>query len=583
MSSDKSKACMAQPATKEPIKDGREILVDVTISNRDNEEVVNTEAQVGVQNIEGVTAAWTTTALVIAYILMWLIYFVEGVFSGMQAALNPFVTSAFAMHSLTPTVSIVSSVIGGCTNFTVAKMLDVLGRPTGYLICIVIATMGFIMMAACRTVEAYAAALIFYTVGNTGLQYTLSVFIADTSSLRNRGLMQAFATSANLITCWLAGPISTGFLNGPGWPWAFGAFSILVPAFSLPLYGLLQYYDLKAQRLNIVPGRNSHGAVWHSILYYCREFDAVGLVLLSAGAALFLLPFNLYLLQPKGWDSPLIICLLVFGVVLLLLFVAWERFFAPVTFIPYSLLLDRTLLGACILSATLFFSYSCWASFLSSFLQVVNNLSLTDASYVMQIQTVGSVLFSFVAGAVIRYTGHFKPVCLYFAIPLIILGTGLMIYFHQPHSVGFIVMCQIFMAFASGILIVCDEIAALAAAEHQHVAVVIATISFSGSIGGAIGLTVAGAIWQVVLPKKLAEFLPASELPALITIYTDLETQLSYAVGSPARVAIERAYGSAQGSLLIAATSIWALGFLGVLMWRNINVKEVKQVKGQVV
>lgn len=109
-------------------------------------------------------------------------------------------TSAFAEHSLTPTVSVVSSVIGGCTNFTIAKILDVFGRPQGYLVCIIIATVGLIMMAACREVEAYAAAMVFYTVGNTGLQYSLSVFVADTSSLKNRGLMQAFAYSPNMIT-----------------------------------------------------------------------------------------------------------------------------------------------------------------------------------------------------------------------------------------------------------------------------------------------------------------------------------------------------------------------------------------------
>ena len=61
---------------------------------------------------------------------------------------------------------------------------------------------GLIMMAACNTVEAYAAAQVFYTVGNNGLQYSLSVFVADTSSLRNRGLMQAVVSSPTMITGW---------------------------------------------------------------------------------------------------------------------------------------------------------------------------------------------------------------------------------------------------------------------------------------------------------------------------------------------------------------------------------------------
>ncbi|MDI1486015.1 MAG: hypothetical protein OHK93_004204 [Ramalina farinacea] len=556
---------------------------DPDSGDRGEESTIDTHAQPGVQNIEAVTVAWTTNALVFAYVMIWLTYFVEGMLSGTQAALNPYVTSAFAQHSLTPTVSILSSVIGGVTNLTLAKILDVFGRPQGYLFSMLLATMGLIMMAACNNVEAYAAAQVFYTVGNNGIQYSLSVFVADTSSLRNRGLMQAFASSPNLITCWLAGPISSGYLNGPGWRWCFGTFTILVPAITFPLSALFAYNYYKAKKQGLVSKRESQRTVWQSLIYYCREFDAVGLILLSGGVALFLLPFNFYTLQARGWRSPLIICLLVFGIVLLILFAVWEKFLAPVTFIPYSLLLDWTVLGACILSATLFVSYSCWTSYFSSFLQVVNDLSVSDASYVVQTYTVGSVICSLAVGLLIHYTGRFKPVCLYFGIPLSILGLGLMINFRKPdQNVGYIVMCQIFISFAAGTIIICDEIAIMAAASHQHIAVVLAVLGLFGNIGGAIGLTIAAAIWQGIFPTKLAEYLPASELPNLLTIYEDLTTQISYPVGSPARIAIQNAYGDAQKMMLIAGTAVWAVGVVAVIMWRDIRVIGIKQTKGHV-
>ena len=548
-----------------------------------DESIVDANAQHGVQNIEAVTLAWTTTALLFAYVMIWLTYFVEGMLSGTAAALLPYVTSAFVEHSLTPTVGILSSVIGGVTNLTIAKVLDFLGRPQGYLFCICLATVGLIMMAACKSVEAYAAAQVFYTVGNNGLKYSLSVFVADTSSLRNRGLMQAFAYSPNMITCWLAGPISLGYLNGPGWRWCFGTFTFLIPAITLPLFGLLEYNYCKAKKQGLVPKRESQGTTWKSFLYYCRGFDVVGVILLSGGVALFLLPFNLYTLQAKEWHSPLIICLLVFGIVLMISFAVWERIFAPVTIIPYSLLLDRTVLGACILSATLFLSYYCWNSYFTSSLQVVNDLSVTHASYVVQTYSVGTVLCSIAVGLLIHYTGRYKPVCLYFGIPLSILGLGLMIRFRQPDDgIGYIVMCQILISFAAGTIIICDEIAILAAASHQDIAVVIAVLGMFGNIAGAIGLTVAAAIWQDVFPKKLAEYLPASELPNLITIYADITTQLSYPVGSPARVAIQHAYGDAQKSMLIVGTAVWAVGLVAVIMWRDIRVIGIKQTKGHV-
>ncbi|KAI8937882.1 hypothetical protein NX059_005569 [Plenodomus lindquistii] len=553
-------------------------------SEQDGDDaIVNPTAQPGVQNIEAVTVAWTTAALTFAYIMIWLTYFVEGMLGGTTGALSPYVTSAFALHSLTPTVGILSSVIGGVTNLTLAKILDVFGRPQGYLCCNILATMGLIMMAACNNVEAYAAAQVFYTVGNNGIQYSLSVFIADTSSLHNRGLVQAFAQSANLITCWLGGPIAQGFLAGPGWRWAYAMFTIMVPAVTLPLWGLLMYNFRKAKKQGLVPKRDDQRSSWQSFVYYCREFDAVGLFLISVGVALFLLPFNLYTMQARGWDSPLIICMLVFGILLMIGFVIWERFFAPVTMLPYALLVDRTVFGACLLSATIFISFWLWNSFFSSFLQVVKGLSVENASYVVQCYTVASVLAAVFAGWLIHRTGHFKPVCLYFGVPMSVFGLGLMIHFRNADgNIGYIVMCQLFIAFAAGTIIICDEIAILAAAAHQHIAIAIAVLSMFSSIGGAIGLTISSAIWQNTFPKKLLEYLPAEELPNYMMIYADLNTQLAYPMGSPTRIAIQKAYADAQVNLLSAGVAVWAIGFVAVLMWRNINVIGIKQTKGHV-
>ncbi|CAH0016866.1 unnamed protein product [Clonostachys rhizophaga] len=570
-------------------KFARHQIIDVeergSSSDPSDDSAPDADTQVGIQNIQATTLAWTTRSLVFAFVMIWLTYFVEGMLSSSLVALTPYVTSNFALHSLTPTVSILSSVIGGVTNLTLAKILDVFGRPQGYLFCVVLATVGLIMMAACNNVESYAAAQVFQTVGNNGIQYSLTVLIADTSTLRNRGLVQSIASSPNLITGWLAGPIASGFLalGSEGWRWAFGMFTIMVPAITLPLSGLFLKNYFKAKKLGLVQSKENHGNALQSFVYYCRQFDAVGLLLISAGVALFLLPFNLYTLQARGWNSPLVISMLVVGIVLIIAFVIWEKFFAPVTFIPYSLLLDRTVFGACILSAILFLSYMLWSSYFTSYLQVVKNLSVENTGYVVQVYTVVSVLCAIGTGALIHHSGRFKPICLYVAIPLSVFGLGLMIHFRNRGDVGYIIMCQIFISIAAGIVIITDEIAVLAAASHQHIAVCLAVVGMFGNVGGAIGLTVASAIWQHVMPEKLMSYLPVEDLENLPMIYADLTTQLSYPVGSPTRIAIQNAYADTQTVLLSTGTGIWVIGLIGVLMWRDINVKSVKQqAKGHV-
>ncbi|KOS18443.1 Siderophore iron transporter mirB [Escovopsis weberi] len=545
------------------------------------------DAQAGVQDMEAITSVWTKHALYTAFAMIWVIFFVDSMQQSSTGLLTPYVTSSFQSHSLTPTVGVMSQIIGGVFKLTLAKVLDVFGRPQGYLLSIFFTTVGLIMMAACNNVETYAAAQVFYWVGYNGLGYSLSVFLADTTTLKNRGLILAYSSSPYIITTWISGQISEAVLKGPGFRWGFGIFSIVTPVVTLPLFFLFRYYNLKSQTLGVIPKRKGRPeedrTLLGTVMHYSREFDVVGLLLVSGGLALFLLPFNIYSRQEEGWKSATIIGLLVAGVVLLILFGVWEKWLAPVTFIPYSLLTDRTVVGANILAATAFVSFYIWDSYFTSFLQVVNGLSVTKSGYVAQIYSVGSCFWSLIVGYLIRRTGRFKWLALYFGVPLSILGVGLMIKFRQPDvNIGYLIMCQIFIAFAGGTIVICEQTAVMAATSHQFVAVVLAIEAMASAIGGAIGLTVSAAVWQSVFPKRLREYLPESELPNFQSIYSSLEVQLSYPMGSPTRVAIQKAYGAGQRMMLIAATAVFALGLAGVMMWRDINVKGRKQVKGMV-
>ena len=112
------------------------------------DDAVDTRFQAGVQDIEAITITWSKTAMIVAFILIWLAYFVQGLVAGISAALVSYITSSFALHSLTASTGVISSVIGGVTNMTIAKVLDVFGRPQGFLFCALLATFGLVMAAA---------------------------------------------------------------------------------------------------------------------------------------------------------------------------------------------------------------------------------------------------------------------------------------------------------------------------------------------------------------------------------------------------------------------------------------------------
>lgn len=78
------------------------------------------------------------------------------------------------------------------------------------------------------------------------------------------------------------------------------------------------------------------------------------------------------------------------------------------------------------------------------------------------------------------------------------------------------------------------------------------------------------------------KYLPPEDMANIEMTYTDSMTQLSYPVGGPTRIAIQQAYGDAQNYLFITATAVWVLGIVGTLMWRDIDLKSIKQTKGRV-
>ncbi|TQV99235.1 siderophore iron transporter [Cordyceps javanica] len=536
------------------------------------------ETQKQIELTEASIKIWSPFHIYLAWCFIWLVYFVDAMHSGMSFGLTAYVTSSFSKHGLTATTGVFSSLIGGLIKLPLAKILDIWGRPQGVAMTLFCMVIGLVMMAACQNVETYAAAQVFYWVGMNGIAYSLQVFCADTSALKNRAFVFAFINTPFIISTPTSGYVSQGFLNkGPeGWRWAFGAFSIIVPVVVAPIFLLFLWNHLKAKKMGVLPRREPSGrTLMQSIKYYAIQFDVIGILLAAAGMGLFLVPFNIYSYQKEGWHSPMIICMLVFGVVTLVLFALYEKYLAPVKFIPYELLVDRSIMGACLTVAVAFVSFSIGSAFFSSFLQVVTGATLVQATWIGRIFNIGSCFWGVIVGILIRWTGRYKWLAFYFGVPLQILGVGLMIHFRQPGiGLGYLAMAQVFIAISGGTLAICEQIAVMAAVAHKHVAVALALLAMFSSIGGAIGNTVTTAIWTSVFPRKLAEYLPAESKKDLALIIASLPKQLSYPIGTATRLAIERAYSEAQRIMMISSVSVLVVTIFTVAMWRDLKVKD---------
>lgn len=485
---------------------------------------------------------------------------------------------------MTAITYVLSSLISGLFKLPYAKYIDIFGRHYGFAFSLVCVTVGFIMMAGCNDVKTFCAAQIFYNTGYSGIDFTLTIFVADTTQLKHRALMIAYTASPWIGVTWAYGPAAESILNTIGFRWGLGIWAIVYPVACTPLFLIFHYYNRKAIKTGIVTSQESGRTFTESLIYYAKEFDVVGLLLVILGLSLFLLSFSLYSYQVEQWKSPMIICFMVFGILFTIAFGLYEKLFAPVSFFPWALMKDRTVIFTFTMVLSLYSTWYIWDSYFYSFLIVVFDESVAHATYITTIYTIGSGVFCFVMGFLIKVNGRLKGMALYFGVPITMLGVGLMIKFRHPGTnIGFIVMCQIFIAFGGGCLVICEQMTVMAVSKQQNIPSILAMEYTIASIGSAIGSAIAGAMWTGIFPKKLAQYLPASAQADLLTIYGSIDEQTSYAVGTPTRDGINIAYGETQKIMLISATCLFLITGASVAMWREIDVRKIKQVRGRVI
>ena len=265
--------------------------------------------------------------------------------------------------------------------------------------------------------------------------------------------------------------------------------------------------------------------------------------------------------------------MMVFSGVAFASFAVWEKYLAPKTFFPWKLMKDRTIIGGSVASANTYLMYYIWYSYFTSYLQVVQGLSITHAGYVLNIHSVGWVVAGVVAGAFIKTTRRYKWIALYMGTPLQILATGLMFHFSkQQSSIGLIIMAQIFLAIADGLIYLSSEVAVLAVIEKEHIAVVLAIYHMVADIFKAVGSTISAAVWTKVFPEYLARNLPEDAQAQLADIYGSLVVQLSFARGSAEQDGISKSYSQAMEKLFMTSLCLSVIGVVATVCWRNVRV-----------
>ncbi|KAJ5721079.1 uncharacterized protein N7483_009013 [Penicillium malachiteum] len=540
----------------------RDQLLDGYDTEEDRSDVSTMgEAQEGVRKIEAINMTWTSRSLMIAYVSIFLMAFCTSLEGQTVMSLSAYATSAFSKHSLISTVLVVQNVVNAVIKPPMAKVADVFGRFEAFCLSILIYILGYVQMAASTNVQTYASAQIFYSAGSTGLQILQQVFIADSSDLLNRAFLALLPEFPFLVTVWLGPTIADAVLRNTSWRWGYGMWAIILPAAFLPLALSLLLNQRKAQRLNLIkPSKvRRRRSVFSVIRRTWYDLDVGGLTLLSIAVTCLLVPLTLAANSKNGWKTPSIIIMMAIGLICLILTPLYEssKKLAPKPLLSLHLLKQRTALAGCALAFWYFMAfYFSVQPYLYSYLQVVQNYDVATAGRVTQTFAFTSTIAAFTVSILIKYTRRYR---IFVTIGCVIYMTGLalMLMYRQEGASHFQVLgTQILVGCGGGLLNVPVQLGVQASASHQEVAAATAMFLTSMEMGGAVGAAISGAIWTSLIPKKLQQYLPEETKSHAEEIFGKLTTALEYPMGSPTRIAINRAYQETMNRLLTFAVIV---------------------------
>ncbi|OLN96236.1 Siderophore iron transporter mirB 4 [Colletotrichum chlorophyti] len=536
--------------------------------------------QGGIQRVRAITAVWDKKTMVIMFCLLYLVSFADGLLQSVQGNLNAFVTSSFHKHGLLSIVSIFANMLSGCCQLPIAKIIDIWGRSEGFLVLLLCSAVGMILKATCQNMETYVAGHTIYYLGHFGMLFVISVMVADMTTLKNRMLILGILRTPTVIVVFAGSKIADLFYQNLNFRWAFGAFAIILVGVSVPALVVMLIMQRKAEKAGFLQKVKSDRTYLQGFIYYLVQFDVVAIILIIGMFVMIMLPFSIVPYSPNGWKTPYIIAMEVTGVVLIPLVYIWERNFAKVQFIPYKYLKERTLVGSCLLYGIMFASIFTWDTYYQSYLMVVHRQDITTAGYILNSFSLASAFFGPLFGLIIKWTGDYKYTALA-GVPFFVLGTALLVPYRTPDTpVGALVVFQLMNGIGTGLFAACGQIAIWSVVTHQEVAVVNAIWGLFGGIGSTVGYTIAGGLWNNVLPAQLYNRLPEDAKNRTMEIFGDVIIQMSFADGDPIRDAIVGAYADVQHKMVIAGACLVPPCLACILLWKRVNIKKLEEERG---
>ncbi|MCG2803813.1 MAG: MFS transporter [Cellulomonas sp.] len=424
------------------------------------------------------------------------------------------------------------------------KLADLVDRKVLIQIALGISVLSAAAAGMSQGVAELIAARAVQGIGAGGLMSLSVVLIADIISPRERGKYMGL-TGAVMAVATTGGPLLGGLLtDGPGWRWNFYV--------GLP-FAVLAFVVLQ-RTLHLPPVRRRR-----------PRLDYAGALLISVGITLLLLwvTFAGSSYAWVSWRSGL----LVIGSLGLLAGAVAVESRAAEPLIPLHLFTNRTFVLAVIGSASVGISMFGTSVFLAQYMQLARGRTPTESGLMTIPMMAGLFVASTLSGQVVSRTGRYKPVMLVGAV-LQLIGLAGMATIHWNTSFVLVALFMAVLGAGVGMLMQNFVLAVQNTLDVREIGVGTASVTFFRTLGGAIGVSVLGAVLATRANDLIAKGLAALGVPGgslSSGTLPDLTT-----LPGPVRLIVEQSFGDAIAELFLLAVPTAAIALIAVLALKEL-------------